>query len=125
MLKQGFITAGHARALLPLKEEGAIADMLLAIVDREMSVRDTEEAVKNILEGGQPIRKLPPDKTKNEVRQSQMKEVANRAAASLGRKVAIKDDGSGRGKITLEYFDTKDLEEVLCALCGEDFLLNL
>ena len=125
MLKQGYITAGHARALLPLKEEGAIADMLLAIVDREMNVRETEEAVKNILEGGKPIRKLPADKTKNEVRLAQMKEVANRAAAALGRKVAIKDDGTGRGKITLEYFDTKDLEELLCSLCGEEFLLNL
>lgn len=125
MLKQGIITAGHARALLPLKEEGAINDMLLCIVDREMTVRQVEEAVRNILEGGAPIQKVSREKAKNEVLLAQMKEVANRAAASLGRKVAIKDDGSGRGKITLEYFDSKDLEEVLCTLCGEDFLLNL
>ena len=125
MLKQGFITAGHARALLALKDEGAISDMLLAIVDREMSVRETEEAVKNRLEGGTPLKKVPRDKAKNEVRQAQLKEVANRAAANLGRKVAIKDDGTGRGKITLEYFDSKDLEEVLSALCGEEFLLEI
>ncbi len=125
MLKQGFITAGHARALLALKDEGAIADMLLCIVDREMSVREVEEAVKNILEGGAPLKKTPKDKAKNEVRQAQLKEVAMRAAVNLGRKVAIKDDGTGRGKITLEYFDTKDLEEILVGLCGEEFLLNL
>lgn len=125
MLKQGFITAGHARALLALKDEGAIADMLLCIVDREMSVRQVEEAVKNILEGGAPLKKVSKDRSKNEVRQAQIKEVASRAAAFLGRKVAIKDDGTGRGKITLEYFDTKDLEEILAGLCGEEFLLNL
>lgn len=125
LLKQGIITAGHARALLPLKDEGAIHDMLLAIVDREMTVRQVEETVKNILEGGQPLKKTPKSKAKNEVYQAQMKEIAARAAATLGRKVAIKDDGSGRGKITLEYFDSADLEEILGKICGEEFLLNL
>ncbi len=125
LLKQGIISAGHARALLPLKEEGAISDMLLCIVDREMTVREVEDAVKNILEGGAPLKKVSKDKAKNEVYQAQMKEVAGRAGAALGRKVAIKDDGTGRGKITLEYFDSKDLEEILAQLCGEEFLLNL
>lgn len=124
LLKQGIITAGHARALLPLPS-GTIEDMLLMIVDREMSVRQVEETVKNILEGGAEIRKTPKEKAKNEVYLSQMKAIASRAAASLGRKVAIKDDGTGRGKITLEYFDAKDLEEMLGQLCGEEFLLDL
>lgn len=125
LLKQGVISAGHARALLPLKDEGMIHDMLLAIVDREMSVRQVEDAVKNIVEGGTPIRKVTKSAAKNEVYQAQMKEIAGKAAANLGRKVAIRDDGTGRGKITLEYFDSKDLEEILSSLCGEEFLLNL
>ncbi len=125
LLKQGLITAGHARALLPLNDDGMIHDMLLAIVDREMTVRQVEDAVRNILEGGVPMKKTSPAQRKNEVYQAQMKEVAARASASLGRKVAIRDDGTGRGKITLEYFDAKDLEEMLISLCGEEFLLNL
>lgn len=125
LLKQGIITAGHARALLPLKDEGAIHDMLLAIVEREMTVRQVEDAVKNILEGGQPLKKTPKAKAKDEVYQAQMKEIAARAGASLGRKVAIKDDGTGRGKVTLEYFDAQDLEELFTKLCGEEFFLNL
>lgn len=124
LLKQGIITAGHARALLPLPAD-TIQDMLLLIVDRDMSVRQVEESVKNILEGGSEIRKVPKEKSRNEVYQSQMKAVASRVGASLGRKVSIKDDGSGRGKITLEYFDAKDLEEMLGNLCGEEFLLEL
>lgn len=125
LLKQGIISAGHARALLPLKDEGMIQDMLLAIVDREMSVRQVEDAVKNILEGGAPIRKVTRSAAKSEVYQAQMKEIAGKAAATLGRKVSLRDDGTGRGKITLEYFDSKDLEEILTSLCGEEFLLNL
>lgn len=124
LLKQGTITAGHARALLPLKSD-LIEDMLIAIVDREMSVRQVEEAVKNLLEGGAPLKKVSSAKAKNEVYQAQMKEIAAKASAYLGRRVSIKDDGSGRGKITLEYFDSKDLEEILTQLCGEEFCLNL
>lgn len=124
LLKQNVITAGHARALLRLPDEGAIHDMLLTIASEELSVRQTEEAVKAALEGA-PLRKTTSAKAKNEVYQAQMKEIAARAAATLGRKVAIKDDGTGRGKITLEYFDGKDLEEMLVQLCGEEFLLNI
>lgn len=124
LLKQGIITAGHARALLPLKDEGLIGEMLLHIVDEDLSVRQVEEAVKNRLEGGAVPKKISRDAARNEMIQAQMKEVAQRASANLGRKVHLKDDGSGRGKITLEYFDPKDLEEILSLLCGEEFLLN-
>ena len=124
LLKQDIITAGHARALLPLKDEGLIHDMLLTIVDQNLTVRQTEDAVKAVL-GGAPLKKTPKDKAKNEVFQAQMKKIAAKAAASLGRKVAIKDDGTGRGKITLEFFDAKDLVEMLATLCGEEFLLDL
>jgi len=84
-----------------------------------------EDAVKNMLEGGPAIRKVSPKAAKNEVYQAQIKEIAGKATASLGRKVSLRDDGTGRGKMTLEYFDSKDLEELLTALCGEEFLLNL
>ena len=125
LLKQRIVTAGHAKALLPLKDEGVIQDMLLSIVDRDLTVRQTEEAVRNILEGGAPLRRIREKPTKNEMVRAQMKEVAARAAAQLGRKVAIRDDGNGHGKLTLEYFDSADLEEVLALLCGEEFLINL
>ncbi len=125
LLKQGIISAGHARALLGLKDHEAIEEMLLTVVEREMTVRQVEEAVKETLEGGAPLKKVSRQTAKNEVYQAQMKEVAARAAATLGRKVAIKDDGTGRGKLTLEYFDARDLEELLALLCGEEFLLNL
>ena len=125
LLKQGIISAGHARALLPLKDEGLIHDMLLAVVDRDMTVRQVEDAVRNILEGGVLPKKAPRSASRDTMLKAQMKEVAGRAAAALGRKVSLRDDGAGRGKITLEYFDYKDLEEMLGSLCGEEFLLNL
>ena len=124
LVRQGIISAGHARALLPLKDEGMIGDMLVRIVDQSLSVREVEELVRRLLSETSP--KKPPKKPDgNEMILEQMKKTADRAASHLGRKVNIKDDGTGRGKLVLEYFDTADLEEILVQLCGEGFLLNL
>lgn len=125
LLKQGVISAGHARALLPLKDEAEIADMLIRIVENSLSVREVEDLVRRKLEGGAAERKLSKKAAKNEVYLAQMKKVAEQASAHLGRKVKIRDDGTGRGKLVLEYFDADDLEEILGSLCGESFLTHL
>ena len=125
LLKRGDISAGHARALLPLKDEEEINDMLSRIVERDLSVREVEDIVRFRLEGGKNAKKLTRKKEKNEVYLAQLKRVSERATAHLGRKVRVRDDGSGRGRIEVEYFDAGDLEEVLGTLCGEGFLANL
>lgn len=125
LLRQGIITAGHARALLPLKEEGAIQDMLLKIVDQEMTVRQVEDEVREILEGGKTPRKAPARANRDEVLQSQLRQVAKKAAASLGRKVSIRPGQKGAGKITLDYENDRDLEALLEVLCGPEFTLDL
>lgn len=125
LLKQGIITAGHARALLPLKDEGVIQDMLLKIVDREMTVRDVEEEVRLMLEGGKTPKKAARAETRREVYQSQMKAVAGKMAERLGRKVQIRMGEKGAGKLSLEFQSASDLEKIVADLCGEEFMLNL
>ena len=125
LLKRGDLSAGHARALLPLKDEGEINDMLARIVDQDLSVREVEDIVRLRLEGGKNAKKLTRKKEKNEVYLSQLKQVSERATAHLGRRVKVKDDGTGRGRVEVEYFDSGDLEELLGTLCGEGFLTKL
>ena len=48
MLKTGDISAGHARALLGLKNKDAIVDTAEQILVRSLSVRDTEVLVKKL-----------------------------------------------------------------------------
>jgi len=123
LLKRGDITAGHARALLGLKDEGEINQMLIRVVDRHLSVRQLEELVYGKKE--EPSARKPRKKEKNEVYLAELKNTAKQAAAHLGRRVRLNDDGTGRGKLEIEYFDPADLEELLSTLCGEGFVASL
>ena len=49
MLSAGELTAGHARALLPLESEKKIKEAAAQVVLKELSVRETEELVKSKL----------------------------------------------------------------------------
>ncbi len=121
LLRDGVITAGHARALLSLKDEDKINDALCVIVDQNLSVRDTEDLVK-----GRPAKdKLLSSKSKeDEVLQEQYRKVSEAASVHLGRKFRVTPDAKGGGKIVMEFFDTDDLEELLATLCGPDFIVE-
>ena len=125
LLKRGDISAGHAKALLALKDEGEINDMLIRVVDRNLSVREVEDLVRRRKEGAPAERKLTRKKEKNEVLLAELKKTAKQASAHLGRRVRLHDDGTGRGRIEIEYFDSADLEELFATLCGEGFLASL
>lgn len=125
LLRQGIITAGHARALLPLKDEDVIQDTLIRIVDQELTVRQVEDLVREMLEGGKTPRKTTRAAARDEVLRAQLKKTAEKASVSLGRKVVIRPGDKGKGKITLEYDSSRDLEDLLTVLCGPDFSLDL
>ena len=114
MLKAGEISAGHARALLGLDNEDQMASLAAQIVEKDLSVRDTEAAVKRYNALGS-ISEEP--KVHPQIK-AQMKELERRAMSSLGRKVRI--SRSSRKKVVeLTYDDDADLEALLKALCGE------
>ena len=59
--------------------------------------------------------------TVQECKGDYFREMELRVMSHLGRKVKI--DGKGRKKsITLFYEDNEDLDELLTAICGKDFL---
>lgn len=115
LLKNGTISAGHARALLGLDDEERIFPLATRIIERGMSVREVEVAVKR-------INQLKQDDLEERVHpqiKSHMKELERRAMSALGRKVRI--SRSAKKKIVeLTYDDDDDLEALLKALCGND-----
>ena len=125
LLRQGIITAGHARALLSLKDEGAIQDMLIRIVEQDLTVRQVEDLTREMLEGGVTPRKTTRNANRDDMLRAQLKKTAEKAGAALGRRVSIRPGDKGKGKITLEYDGASDLEALLVALCGKDFTLDL
>ncbi len=116
LLKDGDISAGHARALLGLKDEALIPLLARRIVTKDLSVRETEAIVKR--ENAE--KRAEPDdiegSTQNRV---WMKDLERRAREALGQKVKITQNDKKRS-IEIFYDDENTLEELLIALCGKE-----
>lgn len=123
-LKEGTVSAGHARALLSLKNEEDVAEMLSRIISEGLSVRDTENEVRWIVNTQPVVREeVTPVKKAFSITDEYISSVEKLASERIMRRVKIKQTpGKSSGKITLSFASSADLEELLTALCGEDFL---
>ena len=105
-LRQGRISAGHARAALGAPDPDPVVDMALA---KGMSVRDVEALVKRLKDGGTL------DTVAKKVKQAD-KDVDTEALESdlarvLGLKVDIRQ-GSKGGELRIKYGDLEQLDEL-------------
>ncbi len=116
LLKSGEISTGHARALLSLEDEQDMIDLANKIIEKGLSVRDTESAVKRINEAAEES-EIEEEKTNPQVK-THMKELERRAMSTLGRKVRI-SRSSRKRVVELTYDNDEDLEALLLSLCGE------
>ncbi|MBE6700920.1 MAG: ParB/RepB/Spo0J family partition protein [Ruminococcaceae bacterium] len=125
-LRNATISAGHARALLPLKNKEDILEMLSRIINEGLSVRDTENEVRwtiNTFIDTPVVEEKPLIKKGFSISDEYLLSVQKLMAERLSRRVKIKQKpGKTSGKITLDYHSSDDLETILSALCGEDFL---
>ena len=124
MVKEEEISAGHARALLALE---CVEDMEMAanrIIARELSVRETEALVKNIL-AKKPEEQADVESESGLERLTKlhMKELERRTRETLGRRVRITNTGKKK-TIELTFENNEDLEAILKTLCGNDFFAN-
>ena len=116
-VSEGLLSAGHARALLPLKDADLMKSLAVRITSEDLSVRQTEKEVKALLKGEKRTRRVPDEQTAVYIEQ-----LEREAFRRIGHRIKINDGGEGKRRLTVEYQDTEDLEELLKKLCGEDFL---
>ena len=106
MIEAGELQMGHARALLGLENQDLQEKTAKTVVDKELSVRETEKLVKNILH---PKQKKLPIPTQNT---AEMQRLADRMKEILGTKVSINHKANGKGKIEIDYYSTEEFERL-------------
>ena len=99
------ISAGHARALMPLKDEKAMRPMLARILGEGLSVREVERSVARLISGTRE-RKTIADRDTPESR-----DLENRLTRKLGCRVRIHNSGKG-GRLEIRYTDLNELNAV-------------
>ena len=127
LLIDGKITAGHARALLPLSDEQMQIETANKIVENDLSVRAVEKAVKAWLEKkdeeNEPEDDIA-DKKEAKMRKSFIRSIENKAKDVLGRKVRILQTKKKK-VIEISFSDDEDLETAIRSICGEDMFQDL
>lgn len=114
LLKEGKITAGHARALLSFSNEEEMQRAAKLIVENGLSVREIENIVKRSNKAKRKKRDLGK-------RNSFFDEVELALNEHLGRKVKVKNTAKERGSITIEFYNKEDLAQIASRLAGEDY----
>lgn len=113
-IRNGDLSAGHARALLAItdkEEQKKVADVVMI---KEMSVRETEEYVKKVLNGSIKKPRKTREKGSNAVA-IESKKVERQLERYFGTKVKlkVKDETVGKGMIMIEYYTYDDLNRLL------------
>src|SRR5665647_2170623 len=115
-IRNGDLTAGHARALLALPSVDEQKKAAEIILNKELSVRETEEYVRRIL---MPKPEKVKDSPELDINSSAIalsaKDVERKLTKYFGTKVKlkVKDQIKGKGSLVIEYFSYDDLDRVL------------
>ena len=112
MVIQELITTGHARALIPVEDPKEQEDLAQEIVDKNLSVRETEKLVKNL---GKSTKKKT-IKTSPSI-EAVYSDVEEKCKQALGTKVEITSKSDGVGKIEIEFYSNDDLEKIIERIC--------
>ncbi|MEK3732821.1 ParB/RepB/Spo0J family partition protein [Paenibacillus sp. FSL M8-0334] len=106
-VSRGTLSMGHARAIVGLKDPALVKQLAKQCVEQEWSVRELEEAVKN-------LDRKPEEKTK--VKTKKKDPYIDHLEESLRERfkttVKIKHN-KDKGKIELNYYSKQDLERLL------------
>ena len=110
MLENGSLSAGHARALLALDDKALQLQAAEQIVQKGLSVRQTEALVNSLKKTKKaPVKPLEVDEIDYTAETSRV------LGQRLNRKVSIVD-GKKKGRIVLEYYGADDREALIKSL---------
>ncbi len=108
MLEVNDIEMGHARALLGLKDEAQVG-AAHQVVGRGLSVRETEQLVRKIQQGGgTPVKPAGRDE-----RDPDITRLEQDLAGRIGASVHIRHGSKGKGTLVIQYNSLDELDGIL------------
>ena len=117
LLAGGQLTEGHARALLGLETEEQMVELARRIQAEKLSVRRTEELVRDYLSSRQTPRQPGPDE--NSGTPSEFDEASRLMREALELPVRVKPLRRG-GKVEIRFREKEDLEGIIALLAPRE-----
>ena len=109
-MRDGFITMGHGRSLINVENSADQLALYEEIVDKKLSVRQTEERVKALKEGALNQPKMAQGTSEQDPQLSQRFAIP----------VLVKSNAKGSGMLQIKFKNQKELDALRKKLLGED-----
>ena len=110
MVEKGELSAGHARALVPISDEKLQWEAANEVKNKNLSVRKTEQLAARLTK--EPKAEKPAN---DPLAVDYSAEVSNQLTAALGRRVRLVD-GKKTGRIEIEFYGADDREALIALL---------
>ena len=119
-LQIGAISAGHARAILPLGEEGAQIDFANKIRRDGLSVRETERQVQEKIQEEDDPFSSPRAKKKSKAKDPHLAAMEQKLRVAMGTRVDIKPTSRNRGQIVIHFRSVDEFERIVQSMDDGD-----
>ena len=122
LVESGQISAGHARALLAIKDERRQLDLANEIVARQLSVRDVESRARELSGGPAARRRTPAGKSPASPAPSSdpaVRRIEEQLRRRLQTDVFVQCSGNERGVLRISFYSHDDLDRVLDIIIGK------
>ncbi|MBN1620515.1 ParB/RepB/Spo0J family partition protein [candidate division WOR-3 bacterium] len=103
LVRKTSISAGHARAILSLREKRLMAAAAQRIIDKNLSVRETESYVEDIKKTHKPGKRR-----KQNFSNPEISAIESKLSEKIGNPVKIKMAGK-KGRLVIEFFSYDEL----------------
>lgn len=117
LLEEEKLSMGHARALLGIDDIDMQRRIAQNVVERSLSVRETERVIKRIIAGASPAMATQPAPVRDD---ANLRAAESKLRRRLSTQVRVLPSQTGTGgKIEIEYYSENDLNRLYTILAGQ------
>lgn len=110
-VRRNELSMGHARALVNVDTVDKQLIIFKEIKIKGLSVRQTEELVRNLYKAEGAVKKTAKSKSN-----SPLQRIEDKLASHFGTRVKIKQGRNGNGQITIEFYSSEEFNKLLALL---------
>jgi ParB family chromosome partitioning protein len=108
IVASGKLSAGHARALIGIKDADRQKNIAYSVIAEGWTVRQIEKAVRDISQGAADRQEKPPAPPVD----PNVRAAIDEMQRALGTRVRVVERAKGKGHIEIEYYSPDDLDRI-------------
>ena len=112
-IRNGNLSMGHARTLVNIEDPAKQIDIYYHIIREDLSVRATEELVRQLQSAAT---RDPAKAEKRKKLNTEFEELGKQLSGLFGTEVQFRINEKGRGKITIPFSDSDEMERIIAML---------